>query len=387
MNKKIDTIKNNLIFDIDSSSVGAGLFEFGYNSNGACIHIRELSTVRQSITNGEHYSFEEFWNRTQSIFKKVAEKIHLQSLIPIENIYCNLSSPWASAQKRTIKYSKNKPFILTQELANQLIEKELVASLKKNLDYHNHEVELIDRKTIAVRSNGYTVRNPIAKEMSDLEIDSLVTVVSTKTKHVFEHIIEKVFHRFPVFTSNIFVAYNNVKKSLPDQNDAIVIDVSGEMTDVMIIQNDHIETLGTFPVGINHLLRDTSDRLGKNFNKTQKDIQLIFNSNLDKDHESKIKESLGYSYKIWLKEFYNFCSNTSKKGLLPNTIIIKTYRESMYWFESMLLQSDELSDHIHAKARIEIVHLPSGYDDKDFSLNITDLELGVIARTIAVEIY
>jgi len=386
MNKKPETIKNNLIFDIDSSTVGVGLFEFGYDIRGQCIHVRELATIRESITDGRLYPFEEFWQRAQSTLRKVAEKIHLQSLIPLGNIYCNVSSPWASAQKRTIKYSKNKPFILTQKLADQLIEKELASSLKNNLDYHNHDVDFIDRKTIAARSNGYSVRNPISKEMSDLEIDSLVTVVSTKTKKVFEHVIEKVFHRTPLFTSNIFIAYNNVQKTLPHQNDAIVVDVSGEMTEVIIIKNDHLSLIGTLPVGINHLLRDTSSYVGDSLAKTQKNIQLLFNSNLEKEYELKIKKALNHSYKKWLKEFYGFCDEASKQGSLPNTIVMKTYDKSMHWFESMLLQSDELSEHLHARARIEVIHLPPGYQDEKISLEISDSELRVVARTIALDI-
>lgn len=384
MDKKPNTIKNNLIFDIDSSTVGAGIFEFGYDTKGNCIAVRELSKIRIDIVNDKIHSFKEFWNRTQLTFKKVTEAIHLQSLIPIENIYCNISSPWASAQKRTIHYSKNKPFIFTQELADELIQKEITSSLKKNLDYHNHDVDLIDRKTIAVRANGYNSRNPIGKEMSELEIDSLVTVMSKETKETFEHIIEKVFHRLPEFTSNIFVSYNDSQKSLPNEDDAIIIDVAGEITEIMIVNNDYLDIIGTLPNGIHHIIRDTAEILGENFLKTKKQIQLLYSSYLDEAHEKKIKNALNTAYKKWLKEFYNFCDTASRNGLLPNTIILKTYTNSMFWFESMLLQSEELSEHMHARAAINIVHLHSQRELEKIHLDITDSELRVIAHTLAL---
>lgn len=384
MSKKPDTIKNNLIFDIDSSTIGAGLFEFGYNVKGECIQVRELSKIRMDITNGERYSFEEFWNRTQSIFKKVSEQIHLQSLIPLENIYCNVSSPWASAQKRTINYSKNKVFIFTQELADELIKKEITSSLKKNLDYHNHDVDLIDRKTIAVRANGYSSRNPIGKEMNELQIDSLVTVMSKGTKETFEHIIEKVFHRLPVFTSNIFVSYNDSQKSLPNENDAIIMDIAGEMTEILITRNDHLELIGTLPSGTHHILRDTAETLGETFYKTKKQVQILYTTHLEESYQQKIKIALNKSYKKWLKEFYNFCDNASKHGLLPSTIILKTYTESMHWFESLLLESEELSEHMHAKSTVRIVHLHSQRKLEKIDLDVSDPELRVIVHTLAL---
>ena len=385
MNPKIYSKKNNIIFDVDSSTVAGGLFEFGYDQKGNCINVRELSSVRKNITNGTQYSFEEYWRRTQQIFTEVVEETHLQSLIPVENVYCNVSAPWSSAQKREVIYTKKKPFVLTKELADKLIEKEVGSSLKKNLDYHKHDVVLIDRKTIAVYGNGYPARNPIGKEMSDVKIDSLITVMSEGTKNTFDHIIEQSFHRGPIFTSNIFIAYHDIQKSLPDYNDSIVIDVAGEMTEVMIVKKDHLELIGTFPCGINAVIRETARVLDINISKTRKHISLLYAGSLGEDYGGQVQKALKQSYQIWLREFYNFCDDSSKQGLLPNTIILKTYADVMSWFESLLLGSDELSEHIHARASIELVHLHAKRKQEKIALDIFDPDLRVIAHTIAFE--
>lgn len=384
MNKKPDTIKNNIIFDIDSASIAAGIFEYAYDVKGGCLSIRELYSLRKKITDGSLYSFEEFWRRSQKVLQEVSEELYTQSLIPIHEIYCNVSSPWASSQKRQIVYSKKKPFIFTQELADELIEKELSSSLKKNLDYHDHDVDLIDRKTIAFRSNGYPARSPVGKEMSDIEIDSLVTVMSRQTKEAFEHIIERTFHRLPTFTSNIFISYFDVQKSLVNVDDAVIIDVAGEMTEVMIVKNDHLQIIGTLPHGIHHILRAMAKMLGVSISKAHKLAQLLYSSHLEKDYEEHIEEALHKSYSYWLKDFYNFCDEASKKGLLPKTIVMKTYGDTMSWFETLLLSSDELSEHMHARATVEVVHLHASREKESINVDIVDPEMRVIASSIAL---
>lgn len=384
MNQKPATIKNNIIFDIDSATVAGGVFEFAYDKQGSCIGVRELFSLRSKITNGASYTFEEFWRRTQKTLETVATEVHLRALIPIDEIYCNISAPWSSSQKRTIKYTKKKDFIFTKELADELIETEINDPLSKNLDYHEYDVDLIDRKTVAIRANGYPVRDPIGKTMHDLEIDSLVTVMSEKTKEIFQHSIEKSFHRFPKFTSNIFVSYFDVEKSLPNTDDAIIIDVAGEMTEIMVIKNDHLESIGTLPNGIYHIIRDMADALNVSIAKAHKYIHLLPTEHLDHDHHIEIERALDAAYKKWLKEFYNFCDETSKKGLLPKTIVLKTYADSSAWFEILLLSSDELSEHMHARSAIELIHLHMARSVEKIPLDISDPELRVVAHTIAL---
>jgi hypothetical protein len=387
MKNKITTIKNNIIFDIDSATVAGGLFEFGYDAKGDCVSVRELYSLRENSTNGLAYSFEEFWRRTQHNLEKVAQKVYLQSLVPLHEIYCNLSSPWASSQKRKITYSKKKPFIFTQELADVLVEKELFSSLKKNLDYVHFNVALIDRKTIGLRINGYPSRSPLGKEVTNLEIDSLVTVMSKKTKETFEHSIEKSFHRIPKFTSNIFISYYDVKKTLVHNNNVVIIDVAGEMTELMVVKNDQLHSIGTLPNGVHHIIRDTAKFLNSSIIKTQKNIHLLHTHHLEDSYEKNFQKALNKSYAKWLREFYNFCDEASKQGLLPNTLVLKTYGESMMWFENLLLASEELSEHMHARGAIELIHLHVQREPEKILLDISDPEMKVIAHTIALNIY
>ncbi|MCI5051137.1 MAG: hypothetical protein MRY57_02420 [Candidatus Pacebacteria bacterium] len=383
MSTNIDTKKNIVIFDIDSSSVAGGIFEYGYSAAGVCVAIRELFSIRKNIVQTSGLHFDEYWRRTQKVFTDVANEVHLQSLVPLETIYCNVAAPWSSSQKRNVTYSKKKPFTFTKELADELIEKELTSSLSKNVDYKDHKVSLIDRKTIKVSANGYPAREPLGKTMNDVAIDSLITVLSEDTKNAFEHIIEKAFHRKPVFSSNTFMSYFDVERSLPNTDDAIIIDISGEVSEIMVIKHDHLELLGVVPIGMNAIYRHVAVELNETFAKAKKHILGYHNGNFDTKLNEKIKDALEKGYKIWLQSFYHFCDEASKQGLLPNTIVIKS-SEDITWFETLLLSTDELKEHVHARAEIEIVHLHTRADKEVMDISINDAEMKTLAHGIAL---
>lgn len=386
MNTAVTQKKNIIIFDIDSGSIAAGLFEYGYDKKNQLVQVRALYQIRKNITDGTHYSFDEFWVRTKKTLDTVAREVHLQSLVPLDGVYCNVSSPWVSAQRRVINYSRSKPFVFTQELADSLIAKEIDSPLAQNIDYANHSVELIDRHTVDVFGNGYSLRRPLGQEMTELNLHTLISVMSIDTKLKFTEIIERHFHREAVFLSNTFVAYNEVQENLPDTNSSIVLDISGEVTDILDIKKDHLDHVGVIPVGIHSVVRDFANKKGIALVKAYKLLELFSRGKIDPDYEKEIRISLSESFLLWLKPFYSAIDEIARHGLLSNVLVIKMDQRHRAWFEELLLSREELSQHMHARP-IQIQHILdegrphrlgfSILDSKDIELNILADYLGI----------
>lgn len=376
------TKKYYVIFDIDSSTIGGGVFEFSYNKKGEFVDLREHFSVRKNITNGKEYPFGDFFTRTTKIFREVADNLYRESRVSIDDVYINVGPPWMSAQKRSISYKKKTPFVLTQERADALIQKELEEQFSKNTDFKDHQVELIDRKTIDVHANGYPVRNPIGKTMSDVTMYSLTSVMSKDTKQSFQNIIEEVFHRQATMTSNTFINYEATRRFLPDTNNAIILDISGEISEISVIKHDHLEHLGTIPTGIHGIVRDLRDTLGISLEKAWGIIPLISGDHLTVEHRKNYERALDSSFTFYLKSLYNFLDTCSQTGLLPSTIILKTHKEFKYWFEEKLLQSDELTE-VVTNRNIELVHLDTSIWPQYSEIGKDD-ELSVIAGYIGI---
>jgi len=381
MNKKVSTKKYTIIFDIDSTSIAGAVVEYAYNSDKQLVQAQEIFGLRKDMSNGQEYSFEDFFKKTLKTFEEVAQKVHLQALFSLDEVYVNLSSPWMSSQKRSIKYTKKNEFIFTKKLADELIQKEIDQPLSKNVDFYNHKVNLFDRHTVGVFANGYPTRNPLGKKMFDLNIQSLTSVISSQTQEAFEHVVERAFHRKPIFLSNTFVAYNALVNTLPDQDDAIIVDISGELTELFVVMSDHLKHISSIPIGVNHLIRDLSQSLSLPFLKARSAMNMHQEGKLEKKYTKNIQSHFKKSFKIWLREFYSMLDSCTAEGLLPSTIILCAPDDLSLWMEEHILESDELKIHFHGNQKISLVHLQ---DQNMYSSDylFRDSEIAVLAGFI-----
>ncbi|MFT7327902.1 MAG: hypothetical protein ACI870_000073 [Crocinitomicaceae bacterium] len=384
MSKKITTKKNTIIFDIDSSSIGAALVQYGYTVNKKNISTIELCSVRKNITGGNKYSFEEFFKRTARTLDEVAQEIYLQSLVPLDEIVINVAVPWSSSQKRNLVYSSKKAFLFTHELSTKLIHQDSELSFDINIDYAGHDVELIQRKNLEVYGNGYPMRNPIGKEVSDIEIHFLTSVMSSGTKNIFTDIIERVFHRTPRFISNTFVQYQELRVLLPHVDNAVIVDISGEVTEMIVVKEDNLLHIGSIPVGTQGIIRHLSDELHISPAKARTLVDLYKNTGLgveSKETQNAIKKSFRY----WFREFYTLLDDYSKQGLLPHVLIVNAHNEVRSWFEELLMAEDSLREHMHTQGRIELLHIPIRSSDANTTHAFLDPALGIIAAYIEQE--
>jgi len=380
MTKKITKTEHIIIFDIDSSSIGGGLFRFAYNANGDVVETAELYSLRKKITKGNEYSFEKFFNQTLKTFNDVADAVHLQSLITIDAIYCNVGIPWMSAQKRTTEYRKKNKFILTQELIDELTEKERTTSFKKNSNYTHHDVELIDRHVLSVYGNGYRLRRPIGTEMSDAKIHTLTSVMSIATKKAFSRIIEKIFHREVMYLSNTFISYKTLRTQSPDINDAIILDISSEVTEIVVMRDDGMQHLGSIPVGVHGIVRHLRDEMNISYEKAYTLVQLHHKESLDTEYTEKIAKLLRSAFLVWFKAFFNICDEYSKNGSLPSMLIMRSDKNISTWLEFMILQEETLQEHMHTTNPVTLRHMESIIPAVNES---SDSELAIIATHVA----
>jgi|AntAceMinimDraft_6_1070360.scaffolds.fasta_scaffold08163_2 hypothetical protein len=373
--------KNIVLFDIDSASISGAVFEYRYDNKTKKVIYKELSYLRVDITNGQSYDFAEFYGRTLKALDDVAQKLYLQTLVPVDALYINLSTPWSSNQKRIIEYSPKKEFIITKELVDELIEKEIESPLSQNMDFYHHEVVLFDRKTIDIYAHGYPTKKYLGKKVFDMQIHSLTSVMSDQTKSDFEHVIERVFHRKPILVSNMFVRYDSLRKLFPNQNSAIILDVSGETTECVVVVDDHLVHTGSFPVGAHSISRFLAKQMLISPREARTYLNLIQEDKLTEIYNQKYLNTIDRSFAVWLESCYLFFDEMSKKGLLPETLVVSMADDVRYWFSDHILQSDELSEHIKSRKRLELLQL----DESTFigSEKTSSQKMNILASYVA----
>lgn len=383
MNKENPQKKYIVVFDIDSGSVGGSVLEYSFTKKGEVDFVRSFISLRKDISDGAQYDYQRFWKKAQKTFDALATEIYLHALVPISGIFCNVGSPWISSQKRITQYQPKKGDVFTvdENLLAKLEQKDLKTSLKKNLNYHQYDVELIDRKVLDYYINGYPIKDPLNATARTFEVHSLVSVMSRKTKKSFEGIIQKHFHRDPIFLSNPYVFYYGVKTLLPHNDNALIFDIGTELTEILIIENDHLRNFGVFPSGVHTILRDLSSRMGLSMLEARNTLELFTERAFTDSYAELLEEDSEKAFHSWLKPFYNALDEFSKKGLLPNTLVLKTHDTLSLWFERMILSHDELGEHLLTNGRIELISfenaLPYVFNE------IEDIEMKLLAHYIS----
>ncbi len=343
--------KHIIIFDIDSASIGAAVVACHYTAKGDLEKVRSVFELREDISLTTSINFDDFFARTLKTFEHVAKTVYLQALDSLEGVYCNVSAPWISSQKRIIHYEHKKPFEVTKKLVESCIEKEIESSFSTNLDFKHHgNVTLVERRTVDMYLNGYSSLKPYGKQANTMDIHSLSSVMSETTKQAFEHIVERVFSRKVHFFSNTFVSYQTVRTILPHEDSCIVLDISGELSEIFVIVDDHLKHIASFASGMNSIVRDVASRLHMGYQKAFSLVRLSHQESFDPHYQKTMTDVIDRAFRDWLQEFFAVLDALGKDGLLPDTLCLSMDHRLVDWFQHKLLQTDMLAQHMHARS-------------------------------------
>jgi cell division ATPase FtsA len=367
-----------IVLDIDSNSIGAMVIEKQKKDN------RVMYYERTPIHGEKDLSFDDFFLKTQRLLAHLSEA--MTSVLSGEyfEIYVNLSSPWVSSQKRILEYKRQKDFTFTKALAQDMIRQEIELPFSDNPDYHDYDaVTLMERRTLDVFINGYPTRKPYGEIAKTVELHALASVMSTETKQVFESIIERYFHRVPVFFSNTFMNYQSVKTVLPYEDNVIVVDISGRTTEVSVIKQDHLTHIASFPTGSDHIIRGLAERLSFSVHKTYSMIETLHDEILDQVYIKRIEGAMESSFQVWKQAFYNVMGVIAKDGVIPSQICLLTPPMVQEWLTQQLLSAEELTIHMHAGHTVSIIDMQKIFaQNSNIHLNVSDQNMLMIHNFI-----
>jgi hypothetical protein len=351
------TAKTYIICDVDSASIGAVLFSRAIDSKGVKT-IKEEKTIRLPIHSGQRVSFEEFTEKTKRVLTTIFEELIHHTHGNLDEVYINISAPWSSSQKRLVKAEFEKEILITKDQINNIIAEEIRSPLKKNVEFSAFDgVELYERKTLDIYANGYPTLKPLGQKAKTLEIRSLGSVMSTSTKKMFSSIAEKHFHREPVLMSNVHAQYKTVRELLPHLNSVNVLDVSGEMTELLVIEDDHLRHIASFPHGTYDMVRAYAEKSSIDETHAWQDLHIYLKGDMSTKKKQLVEKTARFAFRDWLRLLYTELDRCSARGLLPGTFLVMTDDRMRSWIQESLTHSDELTLHIHSQEKLSIMTL------------------------------
>ena len=250
-----------LVFDIRSSSVGGALFRAQQSGIPKIIF-----SIREPIILQTSLDINQFLFSTIKPLSDIAGKIAKMGIGAPSRIFCILSSSWYVSQIRIISFKKDTPFIFTSKLADDLIQKEILTFEEEHLAkyvHSSHKIRSIELKNIKIMLNGYETSHPLDQKAKELEMTIFISMSPEQVLLKIEETIKKYFHfeniKFVSFAMSSFAVVRDVYMN---QDNFLLIDIGGEVTDISMVKKSILRESISFPLGRNFIIRGIASVLG-----------------------------------------------------------------------------------------------------------------------------
>ena len=344
-----------LVFNIGSSSVG-GAFFWAQKSGIPKI----IFSIKEPILIEEKIDIDRLLFLTIQSLEIVVNKIYMAGLGAPARIFCVLSSPWYTSQMRIINLKKNTPFIFTTKLADGLIQKEINLFKEEHLaKYMNigDSARIIELKNIKTMLNGYETFKPLNQKAKELEMTIFISMSGEQVLKKIENTIGKHFHLKQIeFSSFVMASFTAVRDMYRQQENFLLVDIGGEITDISMIKKNILRESISFPLGCNFLTRGIASNLSCTLNEAKSLISLFKDGHAEESMAKKLTSIMNQLKTEWLKKFQESLANLSNDISIPATIYIAIDKDLADFF-SETIKTEQFSQYALTESKFEVIFL------------------------------
>ena len=287
----------------------------------------------------------------------VADKIYLAKLGAPSRIFCVLSSPWLVSQTRIISLKRNTPFMFNAKLADNLIQKEIKFFKEEHLAKYGNSACGIELKNIKTSLNGYETSQPLNKKIKELEMAIFISMSGQEVLEKITEVVGRHFHAGPIkFLSSTLASFTIVRDIHAEQENFLLVDVGGEVTDISVVKKNIPRGSATFPLGRNFFTRGVAARLGLSLGEADPLISLFKDGHAERSVRKKLEPVMNQLKAEWLSGFQESLSEIGSGISIPATVYLAV-GSGMADFFSQIIQSEQFNQYSRTESKFEIIAL------------------------------
>ncbi len=239
----------------------------------------------------------------------------------VEQVLFVYGAPWARTATRFIRVDDPVPFTVSKEQVATLVkeaEAKDEADFKKNEEFGKHKVALIERSVVHTAINGYLTAAPYDKKANELSLAHISGLIPEELLALSYEIEDKLMPHAKRHTHTFALSlFCVVRDMYPDVAQGLLIDISGEATELSVMQDEILIESATVPCGAYTLLRQVADDL-----KTMPDEALMHLREYGDKTPKKIKGVIENATKVYTTCLEEALHGLKTKYVLPHTVFL-----------------------------------------------------------------
>lgn len=338
------------LFEIGSGSVAGALVKLSPTA-----HPELLYSYREAIPFREKLEHGRLTTDMATVVGHVAKNLGDKGLVHlnftgyrhhrIHDIFYSFASPWVLSQTTLLDIKKEVETVVTKELIDGVVAREQHSFEKlikegDSATVFDGDAEMIEKKMIQVRLNGYPTDNPYKKTAHHIETAFCMSFVPADIMEKINTAVEKTFN-FRKVTPHSFalLAYSALRDLFPTERDFIFVDVHGELTDVLVVKGGLLAHTFSFPFGTHTLIRKASHLLSLTPDIAESALRMHASGKSDDINKAKTEPLIQMIQKEWLNAFSSAYSALPDKIVLPHTFFVITDTDLEALFAQVLKTS------------------------------------------------
>lgn len=349
-----------LVLDIGSGYVGAAFVRF-VSVKGRKVPEIIASAVRPIVVD-QNNTFPLFLASAVKALSRALVEIQKTHPHAIKTVHCFFSSPWYMSEIHTAVYQRKTPFVVTKRILDEVYQKEVTEFTGRTLKRYKEageEVQRIEQKVTAVHLNGYPVGSALGKRTQCLEMSIYLAVCPQSVLTAVQETVAKIFHvRHIDYHTYMLAAYTVARETLVTVPDFLLIDVGGEVTDVLLVKKDVVSGVASFPYGYHSLYRQIAAQYNLPLGDIETLMSLYVAGTLEERKRTALQRVLQDAQREWLRMFQESLELAQQEPGIPGTIVLSGGGSILSVFEETL-QSEDFHRYTLGTDRFSIVPLRS----------------------------
>ncbi|TSC70752.1 MAG: Uncharacterized protein CEO12_128 [Parcubacteria group bacterium Gr01-1014_46] len=244
----------------------------------------------------------------------------------ISRILISFSSPWFLSKTKNIHLDSEKEFVITDGFLDSIVQKEefILKNELKNED-SGEPFEIIEKSIVHSKINGYTLDSTLNKSTKSFDASLYMSVVSSvfinkiyNTLYKYTHIPQDriLINTFPL------ISFSVIRDLFTKESSFILLDVTGEVTDITLVKGDIITETVTIPSGRNFVIRQIAKTFNVSTEIAGSTLRLYLSKKLEDTMMSKMLDAIVSIEKEWSIYLENALTELSPEMNLPNSIYL-----------------------------------------------------------------